>query len=289
MLKRALIGAGAVLLTLGLVAACAPVQLLNGITPSRSFNLEKNLSYGELDRHKLDIYRAETPKAGAPVLVFIHGGGWDSGSKDIYKFLAEGFTLEGYDVVVPNYRLYPEARYPDFLEDSAKAVAFTARQFEGRPLVLMGHSAGAYNVLMLGLNGDYLLENMTDVCQTVSGIVSLAGPVGIVPLESDPLITIFPDRFTKEDAPLNHADNLVPALLLINGDEDKSVYPQNAQALGEKVSERGGKADVKIYEGLDHIDVVRLLSRHFDGDSSLKSDILAFIGRLPKEADNYCR
>jgi len=98
---------------------------------------------------ELDIYRAEISRPDSPVLVFVHGGSWTDGSKNIYKFLAEGFTSEGFDVVVPNYRLYPDAVYPQMIEDSAKAVAFTSKQYPDRPLVVIGHSAGAYNVLIL--------------------------------------------------------------------------------------------------------------------------------------------
>jgi len=87
------------------LAACAPVKILNGITPSSSFEKTKDVSFGTGERDEMDIYRADTPKSGAPVLVFVHGGSWDSGSKDIYKFLAEGFTKSGYDIAVPNYTL----------------------------------------------------------------------------------------------------------------------------------------------------------------------------------------
>ena len=134
---------------LGALTACAPVQILNGITPSGSFSKAKNISYGPLERQKLDIYKADTPRPNTPMLIFIHGGSWQEGSKEIYKFLAEGFTSEGFDIAVPNYRLYPDAIYPQMLEDSAKAVTYVAKQYPDRPLVIMGHSAGAYNALMV--------------------------------------------------------------------------------------------------------------------------------------------
>ena len=95
-------------ITLGLVgsalgvlilAACAPVTFLNGITPSSSFSKAKNISYGDLDRQALDIYKADNSRADAPVIVFIHGGSWSEGNKDIYKFLAEGFTSEGLSLI----------------------------------------------------------------------------------------------------------------------------------------------------------------------------------------------
>jgi len=277
-------------LTLFGVVACAPVTFLNTITPSSSFVKASNISYGPLERQSLDIYRAENPRANAPVLLFIHGGSWEDGSKNIYKFLAEGFTSEGFDVVIPNYRLYPDAVYPQMIEDTALSVAFTAKQFEGRPLVIMGHSAGAYNVLMTGLNKTYLEQAGGDLCQSVAGIVSLSGPTGIIPLSEEPFITIFPDRFRREDAPLNNVAGISPPVFFGHGTDDKTVYPQNSERLAEKINTRGGRADLEVYSGMDHTGAVKVLSRHFDGDSNLKDDIIKFATTLPPKGETgYCR
>ena len=278
----------AFLIAVTALAACAPVTVLNNITPSSTFDRSKNVSFGDADRDKLDIYRAEEPKDDAPVLMFVHGGSWDSGSKDIYKFLAEGFTKSGYDIVVPNYRIYPNAKFPDFLEDNAKAVAFTERTFPNRKIVLMGHSAGGYNVLMLGLNDKYLSAAGVDRCQSISGIVSLAAPVGVVPLESAPLTEIFPDRFTGNDAVLNNVNGPSPAIFLGHGESDTTVSPVNATKLAEKITARGGRAEAEIYPEQSHTDMVKVLSRHFDGDANLKADVVKFLESLPSSGTN-CR
>ena len=233
------------LATAAVIAACAPVNILNGITPSSSFEKTKNESYGPADYETLDIYRSEKPKAGAPVLVFVHGGSWDSGSKNIYKFLAEGFTKSGYDIVVPNYRLYPEGVFPSFIEDNAKAVAYTQTAFPGRQIVLVGHSAGAYNVLMLALRDEYLRAAGVNRCEKIAGVVALAAPTGVIPLDSEPLITIFPERFLGQDAVLNNVNAPSPPLFLGHGESDTTVFPQNSTQLAEKVTARGGIAEAK--------------------------------------------
>ena len=279
---------GLVLTMAGLVSACAPVSILNGITPSSTFDRTKNVPFGDAERDKLDIYRAENPKADAPVLVFVHGGSWDSGSKDIYKFLAEGFTKSGYDIALPNYRLFPDGKFPDFIQDNARAVAHITQEFPGRKIVLIGHSAGAYNVLMLGLRDEYLRRAGIDRCKTVSAVISLAAPVGVVPLTGDRLIQIFPDRFTKEDAVLNNVTGPTPPIFLGHGDADTVVSPVNATQLAEKIRARGGQVQVKIYPKQSHTDVVKVLSRHFDGDTTLKADLVEFIDGLPASAQT-CR
>ena len=267
--------------------ACAPVTFLNTITPSKTFDKAKDVSYGPLARQALDIYRADAPKPNSPVLVFVHGGGWTDGSKDIYKFLADGFAKDGYDVVIPNYRLHPNAVYPQMIEDTAGAVSFAQSQYPDRPLVLIGHSAGAYNILMTVQKPSFLTEAGGKLCDRIAGVVSMAGPTGIIPLKEEPYPTIFPDRFTGDDAPMNNVTGPTPSILFVHGKDDKTVYPQNSQFLAEKITARGGKAEVKVYEGVDHIEIVQYLSRHFDGKAAVKADITAFIDSLPKQG-NFC-
>jgi len=273
---------------LGLLNACAPVNLLNAITPSSTFTKAKNISYGGLERQSLDVYSPKDPKSGAPVLVFTHGGSWDSGNKDIYKFFAEGFTLEGYSVVVPNYRLYPDARFPDMIIDTAMAIHYASERFPDRPIVAMGHSAGGYNTLMALQVPEFSEQAELDVCGRVAGVVAFAPPTGIIPLKEEPFITIFPDRFTGEDAPLNNTSTPLPPIFFVHGSDDTTVYPQNSQKLADAIIQRGGKAKVKVYEGLNHIDVIKNISRHFDGEDGLKRNIISFINSLDTQSQNYC-
>jgi len=274
---------------LPMLTACSPVNLLNVITPSGSFSKAKDVSYGTLERHTLDIYSPDDPLATAPIVIFTHGGSWTDGSKNLYKFFAEGLTSEGFEVVVPNYRLYPEVRYPAFIEDTALAAAFTAKRYPDRSLVLIGHSAGAYNTLMAVLDDRYFKSLGLDMCTAISGVVSMSGPTGIVPLKKEPYITIFPDRFTKMDAPLNKVNGPTPPMLFLHGADDTTVYPQNSSELADKITARGGQAEVKVYPKLGHSDVVKVMSRHFDGGSSLKADLVTFLSAQSGLKKNVCK
>lgn len=260
------------------LAGCSAAGLLNSVTPSGSFDRDKGLAYGELPRQTMDIYRAATPKAGAPLIVFVYGGGWTDGKKSMYKFVAEGFTKDGYDVVVPDYRLYPDSLYPDMITDTGAAIVKAGGLFPDRPLVLIGHSAGAYNVLMSALAPEI---SGVPVCDRVAGIVSLAGPTGAYPMTDEPYVTIFPNRLTADDAPINRADQPLPPVFLVNGDEDSTVGPENAKKMAHALTNAGHRASAMIYPDMNHIDPVRYLSRHFDGGSPLKADLLRFIESLP--------
>jgi len=253
-----------------LISACSPVGFLNGITPSASFNLEKNIAYGDLDRQKLDVYASKTPKAGAPLIVFVHGGSWEDGSKDIYKFLGEGFARKGYDVVIPNYRLYPDVTYPSFVDDAALAVSFAAKRYPDRSIAVMGHSAGGHIVTLLGTNGDYFKAAGLDMCSRISSIIGLAAPTGAYPLKEEPFITIFPERFSGKDAPLNNVNAPSPSMFLMNGGKDTTVGPKNSEELAAAITARGGNAVYKFYPELNHTEPVKVMSKYFDGDSTLK-------------------
>lgn len=272
-----------------IAAACSPVGFLNTITPSSSFSLAKDVSYGELSRQKLDIYQAKSAKLGAPVIVFIHGGSWKDGSKDIYKFLGEGLSREGYDVVVPNYRLYPETKFPGFVEDAALATAYAAKRYPDRSIALMGHSAGGHMVTLLGTDGTYLEAAGVNMCQRVSSIIGLAPPTGAYPLTDEPYITIFPERFAGQDAPLNNVKNPSPAMFLMNGGKDDTVGPKNSEQLAAAIKARGGEAIYKFYPKLTHTDPVKLMSKYFDDDSTLKADVLSFVDAQAKPETGFCR
>lgn len=271
------------------IAIYSPVAALNLITPSDNFDLEENIRFGEDPRFSLDIYHSKTALETSPLIVFSHGGAWKSGDKNMYKFIGDGLASEGFTTVIYNYRLHPNTRFPDPITDGSKAIAWTARRFAERPIILMGHSAGAYNVLMNGLNAQYLSNEGIDKCARIAGVVSLSGPTGIKPLTEEPAMTIFPDHFTKQDAAMNNVSEPLPPILLLHGAKDTRVYPDNARQLGAKITAHGGEAKVIIYPELDHTGTAKVLSRYFENDSTLKADLVGFIKRQSQRSENYCQ
>ncbi|PHS40869.1 MAG: hypothetical protein COA91_03315 [Robiginitomaculum sp.] len=285
---RIFIFIASLIIALFLFAACSPVRFLNTITPSGSYKLAKDIAYGDGERQKLDIYQSSKPKPGAPIVMFIHGGSWDTGSKNIYKFVGEAFASQGYTTVIPNYRLYPDVVYPKFINDTAAAIAYTAKRYPEQGLIVIGHSAGAYNAMMATVEPKYLQAQGVEVCRAIAGMVGLAGPYGAFPLKAERLLIIFPDRHTADDAPVNLIKGPTPPIFMAIGDKDTTVSELHSTALQKLIRARGGKADYKMYPGLNHTDVVKVLSRYFDGDSELKGDILRFIEANSQKRPNYC-
>ncbi len=144
------------------------------------------IPYGAGPRKVLDVYVPKNPTGPAPVLFFIYGGGWDHGDRGDYQFVGNAFASRGFVVVIPDYRLYPEVKYPDFLEDNAQAVRWVQDNIakyggDTDRLFLAGHSAGAYNAVMLALDHSFFHD--AGVTLTVKAVAGLSGPYDFYPFE----------------------------------------------------------------------------------------------------------
>lgn len=90
-------------------------------------------------------------------IIYFHGGGLERGDKGGKAVrLGEDFAKAGYAFISANYRLYPNAKFPDYLQDVAEAVAYAKKHFGGKKLYVGGSSAGAWLSMMLCLRGEYL-------------------------------------------------------------------------------------------------------------------------------------
>ena len=132
----------------------------------------KDLQYNGFENSYLDLYLAESQ--AFDTLIWFHGGGLESGSRKDILF-AEDLTKMGITVVSVEYRMYPSAKFPEFLEDCARAVKFTLDHIgdygDTKRFFISGQSAGAYITMMLCFNPDYLLQAGVDR-SLISGYIS---------------------------------------------------------------------------------------------------------------------
>jgi acetyl esterase/lipase len=218
--------------------------------------------------------------------VFFYGGGWNSGRKEQYRFVAETLTAAGFVVAIPDYRVVPEAHFPDFVEDTAAAVAWVRANIatlggDPRRIVLIGHSAGAYNVAMLALDQRYLRAHGLET-SAIAGVVGISGPYDFLPLRSR-LTTAAFGRVADLPAtqPMSFARAAAPPLLLLHGTADTLVAPRNSLDLAERVRAAGGSVRVMTYDGVGHVDIMAGFSSVLRGSSPLVADITGFIQQLP--------
>ena len=108
------------------LTACSGTAFLNALTPGSGYTVERDLAYGDDPRQRLDLYLPDGSSAETPLLVFFYGGNWESGAKADYAFVGQAFASRGYVTAIPDYRLYPQVRYPGFVQDGAAAIAWLA-------------------------------------------------------------------------------------------------------------------------------------------------------------------
>jgi acetyl esterase/lipase len=267
------------------VGACSPLGAFNALAPrDRGARLAaRDLAYGDHPRQRFDVYVPDAPAArSAPTLIYFYGGSWSSGSKDLYRWVGAAFASQGFVTVLADYRLVPEFRFPAFVDDGAAAAAEARRvvgRYGGDPdrLLLGGHSAGAYIAVQLALDAARLDAAGVDP-RHVKGAAGLAGPYDFYPFDvpaSQAAFGHWPDP--AETQPINFARPDAPALFLATGDRDETVLPRHSVRLAEKQRSLGAPAELKVYPGLDHIDIVLALSRPLRGKAPVLADAVSFL------------
>ena len=281
--RRSALAAGLTTLAAGLTAACSPLTMFATLAPRDPARRGAvGIEYGPSPRQKLDVYTPAVPAPGLPVAVFFYGGSWDSGRRADYRWVGQALASRGFVTVVADYRLYPDVRFPDFLQDCAQAVRWAADnavQFGGNPahMVLVGHSAGAYNAVMLALDPRYLAAAGVDR-KAIRGVAGLAGPYAFLPLDGPVTKRTFgeaPDLEATQPTTFVRADS--PPVFIATGEADTTVYPRNTRKLARALAEAGVKVEAEYYPGVDHAGIVLALSRPLRGRAPVLDQMTTFL------------
>jgi acetyl esterase/lipase len=250
--------------------------------PTDTYSLSSDVAYGQHPRQRLDVYSPLVGTKPAPVFVFFYGGVWNSGTKDFYRFVGEAFAARGIVTVIPDYRLHPEVRFPDFIDDSARAVRWAidnAAKFGGDParVHVGGHSAGAYNAAMVALDPRYARAAGFDAAR-LAGFIGLAGPYDFLPLTGRTTRAVFGFPDTSPDTqPINFVSPGAPRTLLLYATSDNLVGRHNSENLAAKLREAGVSVRAVPYESLGHRTLVGSLARPLVWMSNAADEITAFI------------
>jgi acetyl esterase/lipase len=288
-LRKLVLGLSAIAVALGAIAACSPLTALNVLTPDGTYD-RITASFGSHPRHKLDVYTPQKRDGAAAVVVFFYGGTWNSGDRGKYAFFGEALASRGIVTVIADYRLFPEVRYPAFLEDGAQAVAWTVSnigQYGGDPkqLFVMGHSSGAYNAAMIALDPRWLkMVGLTpDIFQ---GWMGLAGPYDFLPIKNPDVKPVFfhPDT-PPESQPINHAGAEAPPTLLMAARGDDLVNPvRNTGGLAQRLRNAGVPVTEVYYDDLSHTSLIGAFSRPLRGLAPALDEVVRFVERYAATA-----
>ena len=285
--RRALWVAVAALGALLALAAWSPLSALNALARSDTYRLDEGIAYGPLPRQRLDVYTPTAPApspAGWPVVIFFYGGSWNTGERAEYRFVGAALAERGILTIVADYRLYPEVRYPEFLHDSALALAWGldhGKRLGGDPrrTFVMGHSAGGYNAAMLALDARWLAPTGHSAKDELAGWIGLAGPYEFLPLKPGPSRPVFfhPD-YPPGTQPIDHVASDAPPAFLAAPANDKVVSPQRSTlAMAAKLRSAGVPVELRMYDGITHALLAAAFARPLRGLAPVLDDVVAFI------------
>jgi acetyl esterase/lipase len=262
-----------------LLAGCSPLAIANRMISRDGYHVVADQPYGADARQKLDWYIPDHPNGN--VLLFFYGGGWGSGDKAMYPAFGQAFASKGILTAIADYRLYPQVHYPAFVEDGARAFNYVhthAAQYGGDPrkLFISGHSAGAYNAMMLAADPHYLKAAGADLSE-ICGVIGIAGPYDFLPLTDKDYIGTFEGPNRPETQPINHIDGKRPPMLLAYGTADTTVLPRNSIRMADKLRSFGTDVTLKAYPHTGHIGIILSIAPGLRWTTPLRQDMLDFI------------
>lgn len=253
---------------------------INYLTPKDTFEKEEHLAYGLKARNRLDLYRTKNPKKQKPLIVFVHGGSWQHGNKRDYLFIGETFAREGFDVAVINYQLAPENIFPAFVDDLAQAIHYLTQNkvklnISTDNMILMGHSAGAFNVMSVVYSAQSQNFKYKD---QIKAIVGLAGPYHF-DYVGDPLSEhAFDHKISYQQVmPYYFIEpNQIKHYLLV-AEQDQIVERKNALDLDIALRQKGNHSHIAVIPKTGHITIVATLASLMSHYFKTKRTILHFL------------
>lgn len=283
--RRAFLQLCTLVLAVLLMTGCERAAFLAANAPTHFgvYVLEKNIRYGDKPHQTLDVYmppRINKDEKTRDVLVFFYGGRWTKGAKEDYRFIGQFFAEAGFITIIPDYAKYPFVRFPAFVDDGAKALAWvhdTAGAYGGNKnrIHVMGHSAGAHIGALVAADESYLAAHGKAVRDVIFDFVGLAGPYAFKPDEPD-LIDMFPKPYRTMQVP-TFIDGDEPPMLLMWGDADTDVGLFNLEKTEKRIIEKNGHVRRAIINGADHIDVLRAFTWLGADMTDVRDEVMRFL------------
>jgi len=252
--------------------------------------LTKNVPYGAQTGRTLDVYRPEVG-GGHPVLVYVYGGSWNSGNKELYAPAAQRLLPEGFVLVVPDYTTFPAAGYPTQTEEIAAALAWTLQEvarFGGDPrqVVLVAQSAGAQVAGLCLTDRRYLAAHGHSPAELrgfigISGVYDMETQLAFerkLRRSEKYVANVIGGRHNAPAAsPLTFAGPHVPPTLLIHGDADGTVPLEMSYKFHQRLVEAGSESELIVYAGGGHSGLLFDALAH--NPSRLFNEIVTFARR----------
>jgi acetyl esterase/lipase len=259
---------------------------------SAKVKVEKNINYTDKneERRQLNVYYQKDISKPKDVIIFIHGGSWSSGKKDIYWWLGRNMARKGVVTVTVNYGLAPDNQYQQMGDDCAGAVKWVQKHIDtygGDPkrIFLMGHSAGGELAELINSDPQYFRR--AGIANPVKGLI-LDDPFGLDMKEYmstcekdknyyDFLRTFSSDPVNWEKgSPLHYVQHIRNPHLIFYGEKTYPAIRIQSARLEKLLEEQKVAAELHVIKGKKH---VGMISQMIFGGNQLYSYILDFLKR----------
>lgn len=218
---------------------------------------------------QLDVYAPRKVKSPRPVLVFIHGGNWNSGKKSQYWPMGRNFARRGIVTVIIDYPLSPAANYDDMAKASAKAVQWTVENIgkyggDTSRLFLSGHSAGGHLAALIGLDDEYF--KALDMKNPTTGLV-LIDAAGLdmynyllekkYPSDNNYIKTFTNDpAIWKKASPRYFLKQNMPPMLIYRGGDTYESIEKSTEAFMADYRKYVPEPRYKVLKGKKHVPMI---------------------------------
>lgn len=266
-----------------------PTHLMNRVLVKIAAHVEQH-QYGLHERQQLDLYIPFHARADRALMLFVHGGSWQQGDKSDYAFLGHYFAELGFQVAIMNYRLAPKYGYPDFVADVIQAINWLHLPmqchrfgYNAQATVLMGHSAGAFNVMAALYHDHGLVDTKLNNLDYIQAVIGIAGPYSFEHRE-DPIAkhalpqqlapdAIMPDYFVFKNY-IRH--------VLLTASRDHLVADSNTMRMARALEQVGNSVRVAKIKRTNHVTIIGTLSHRFAGLFQTQSIVLDCMERALK-------
>ena len=256
-----------------------------------SIKIKKDISYPSATkstRNQLDVYYPKDVSQAKDVLVFIHGGSWDSGKKDIYWWMGRNFASKNVVTVIINYPLSPAAGYEDMARDCASAIKWVKDSISTyggnhERIFAMGHSAGGHLEALIDLDPRFFAEQQ--IANPLRGIILNDGfgldmEQYLKLAEKNDQTTSFLKTFTtdpenwKKGSPLTYVDQLKHPYYILVGEETYEAIKVQSKRLFDLLTQAQKPVKYEVIPKKQH---VPMISQMVFGANPLYQSIIDFM------------
>jgi acetyl esterase/lipase len=254
-----------------------------------------------LKKHLLDIYLPPTGKSSYPLVVWIHGGAWLSNDKyadmGYMKNTLKGFIDNGYAVASIDYRWSTTAIFPAQIQDCNQALEFLYQnaakyKLDKDRIALIGFSAGGHLANLLGLSNNNTVKDFYADGKKphfkIKLVLDFYGPSDFLTIKGNdskdpgnPLTLLLGGMVAdnpgkaKKASPVTYIDKNDPPFLIVQGEKDESVNPEQSISLSSKLKDAGVKNDLIVVPNAPHYGVM------FDA-ADIREKIFAYLNEYLK-------